>query len=255
MDATSAIAGYAAVVATGTFIWQVYVAQRSRRPDVEVTVLTTNLLAPRNEEKTKSGWVSGVTICVEVRVDNRGAKDVGVATAGLVRQDHPNPRGPLHTTADEVVMKHPGDPVDTIPGTVKPHHALRLLIPRKFAEQRGLDLSREVVGFAYLQTGETVRSKPTVLGQHGTLLPHQGPGARFLQRLRALGARFLRWLRAPGARFLRWLGAFAKHRRRRVTDAEVAAMLAEDDVTDAEDLAMLAEDDREEDDREDTTGH
>ena len=161
------IAGYAAVVATVSLTWQIYSRRRSRRPDVEVTLRSALFPAPVRSDGG-GGAISELVWHVELRVANRGDKEVYVDGGGLELQDR----------SGRTFVKGRLEQPDTIPGTARPHHSLNLYFRNDALEENGIDVYRKLVGFANLATGETVRSKRT------RVRVRPGSVAEFAARLR-----------------------------------------------------------------------
>jgi hypothetical protein len=140
MEATDWIAGYAAVVATAAFGWEVWKTIRARRPPVEVKLsnaLLTFLPDPP--------WAAMVNVL------NHGSQPIRVNSAGFNFQD-----GSGQTV---VIMQPP--PRATIPGVVEPGDAGQTWL--LLDELGPLDPFRPLVAWASLATGQRIDSKPFTL--------------------------------------------------------------------------------------------
>jgi hypothetical protein len=135
------VAGYAAVVGTTSLVWQILSARRARQPGVTVSVMNAIV-----------GYDAVHTVCVKVS-NREGQRAVGVSSAGLDLQDG----------SGRTYVHFRKGPVDSIPGTVEPHHALSAYFEVSALEEAGFDLKRALTGFVNLETGDTVRSEPTTL--------------------------------------------------------------------------------------------
>jgi hypothetical protein len=143
MSAGDAVAIYAALVGTASLAWQIMRARRADNPGVTVTVANAMIgLGDGNADWTLS-----------VKAVNGGGLPVGISGAGLDLQDG---------SGRTFVMAR-GFALDSIPGTVQPRHDATAFFPVTLLEQHGFDLTRPVVGFVNLATGDTIRSKPTTL--------------------------------------------------------------------------------------------
>ena len=177
------MANYAALVGTVSLAWQVLRARRSDRPGITV-LLSNEMLGARAALVPK--------VCV--KAVNGGERPIGVTAAGLELQD-----GRLY---DEMFSRKPAD---TLPGTVQPRHEGNCYFDVDQLEVNGFDLTRPLVGFVNLATGEPgpveadhapqrcrVRSSRTTSGEQGRKRP-----SRYL-KLRRRRDRY--WERGCGLR-------------------------------------------------------
>jgi hypothetical protein len=137
------IAIYAAVVGTASLGWQIMRSRRADRPGVTVNV-----------ENAMIGFTDGnATWTVCVKAINGGEQPVGVNGAGLDLQDG----------SGRTFVLGRLQPLDSIPGTVQPRHEVSAYFPVDVLQQNGFDLTRPIVGFVNLATGDVVRSTPSTL--------------------------------------------------------------------------------------------
>jgi hypothetical protein len=136
-----AVAAYAAVIATASLGWQIYAWRHRQQSRVVVSVrLAISSPAP------------GVTVqAISITATNNSEHAVRVTGAGLDlnRQDG--------------WQFHQAAPIygATLPGVIQPHDAGVAMIDRGGAEREGLDLTKPVVAWVRLATGETINSEPT----------------------------------------------------------------------------------------------
>ena len=142
MSVGDGVAIYAALVGTVSLAWQVLRARRSDRPGITV-LLSNEMLGARAALVPK--------VCV--KAVNGGERPIGVTAAGLELQDGSG------CTYEMFSRK----PADTLPGTVQPRHEGNCYFDVDQLEVNGFDLTRPLVGFVNLATGDRVRSKPTTL--------------------------------------------------------------------------------------------
>ena len=142
MIVTTIISGYAAVVGTASLGWQ---AWRARRADAHGITTSVSFAIVGTSPPVQA-------VCVKA-VNARGARSIGVTSAGLDLQDG---SGGTFVVANM-------EPPTTIPGTVQPGHALEAYLSRNAIDQAGFDLTRPITGFVRLATGEILRSDPTTL--------------------------------------------------------------------------------------------
>lgn len=146
MDATIAIAGYAAIVSTAALGWQVYSWRDQRRSHVAVEARFALAILPDSDPAAK---------VVAIGVANRSDHPVRVTGAGLDLQDDSGYQ--LHTFG-----QFPGA---TLPGVVSPRDSASAFLPLEKVEEEGIDITEPVTAWARLATGELVKSKPTRLTQ------------------------------------------------------------------------------------------
>ena len=135
------IAIYAAVVATGSLVWQIFTWRHKQRSRVEVSVRIA-IAAP----------APGVTQqAISITAANRSEHAVRVTSVGL------------DLNRDDGWQFHQAVPIlgASLPGIVQPHDAGVGMIDRENAEEEGLDLFQPVVAWIRLSTGEICRSNPT----------------------------------------------------------------------------------------------
>lgn len=142
MSIGDVVAGHAALVGTVSVGREVVRAWRSGRSGITVRVLYAML-----------GYTGAAIWTVNVKAGNRGKRPIDVNGVGLELQD-----GSGRTFVS------PGPKlVDTIPGTVEPRHVANYFFEVEALGRAGFDLTRPLVGFVTLATGETIRSEPTTL--------------------------------------------------------------------------------------------
>lgn len=139
MQATGWVAIYAAAVSTASLGWQVWNARRARRPHVEVALSHTVYIPPTGSAES--------TVQIDVR--NRGDIPVQVASVGV------------RTKGRATMLAAPRRGESTLPGEIHPRDAGFTYFPTD--ELSSLDLSRPLVGWALLSTGEHIDSKPMKL--------------------------------------------------------------------------------------------
>jgi hypothetical protein len=137
------IAIYAGVVGTVSLGWQIMRARRADRPGINVTVANAMI----GFTDGNAAW----TVCV--KAINLGEHPVGVQGVGLDLQDG---------SGRTFVLARPHQ-LDSIPSTVDPRHDASAYFPVDVLEQNGFDLTRPLVGFVNLATGDVARSTPTTL--------------------------------------------------------------------------------------------
>jgi len=138
---TTIVAVYAALVATGGLIWQIYIWLQSRKPQVAVEVSIGLPASPEPE-----WWIM-------VKVINRGDYTVNVNSVGFDLQDG--------SGRSLVLINQP--PPATIPGTVAAHDQGFTYIPVSSPNVEILDLYRPLIGWANLATGEHIESTSKTL--------------------------------------------------------------------------------------------
>ena len=138
---TTIVAVYAALVATGGLIWQIYVWLQSRKPQVAVEVSLGLPASPEPE-----WWIM-------VKVINRGDYPVNVSSVGFDLQDG--------SGRSLVLMQQP--PPANIPGHIAAHDQGFTYIPISSHNVELLDLYRPLIGWASLATGEQIKSTPKTL--------------------------------------------------------------------------------------------
>lgn len=141
MTVTTAIAIYAALVATGAAAWPVFQWHHARKSHVTVSVSYGMLAYPD----------APLEDAVIIRAISRTDRQVRVESAGLNAQDG----------SQRVAQSLHMQPGATIPGTIAPHdsgwtYILASELKREF------DFHRPVVAWVALATGERVHSKPAV---------------------------------------------------------------------------------------------
>jgi hypothetical protein len=140
---TTALAIYAAVVATCGVGWQVYTWWHGNRPHVLVTVevgypiASTGPLAPM------------IVITAISRTDH----PIRATNAGIRAESLPGKIG---------WGVHP-HPLSSIPGVIPPHDSAQSFIDLGSVKAQGTDLSKPIRGAVKLSTGEVLWSDPTVL--------------------------------------------------------------------------------------------
>ena len=143
MSATTAIAIYAAAVATGALVWQVGAWLWSRRTRLHVRVQLGFL-----------GLAHGGTVdIVFVTAINRSDHPINVSSAGLEAQDG---------SGGLLIQPYP-NVGSTIPGVVPPRDSGVRNMELRELKRMGFDPYRAVVGRVTTSTGETFRSPPTIL--------------------------------------------------------------------------------------------
>jgi len=143
MDAAGwIVAGYAAVVSTGSLGWQVYSWRLARKNRVEVTVSAALL-----------GMTDGDMIdAVSITVVNRSDHTVRVTGAGVELQDRSGRQ--VHQ-----VREFPGA---TLPGAVASHDSGSTYFLADELKEAGIDIYGPITAWIRLATGEIVRSQPKV---------------------------------------------------------------------------------------------
>jgi hypothetical protein len=142
VEATTVIAGYAAIVATGGLAWQVYSWQHRRGVHVDVKV-RYGIAAP----------IAEAVHMISIEACNRGEHVVRVDGIGLDLQDGSG------STYQQVQKFN----FATLPGSIKPFDAANSFIAVAEAEQAGFDIYEPVTAWVRLATGETIKSAPTRL--------------------------------------------------------------------------------------------
>jgi hypothetical protein len=143
MGAGNIVAIYAAVLATGSVAWQVYVWRHRRRSHVHVEARMA-IIGMTDE---------GTLPAVSVTATNRSDHAVWVAGVGLDLQDGSGRQ--LH-----FAQRFPGA---DLPGVLQPHDSSAALIEQAAVEGEGLSILEPVTAWARLATGELVRFKPRPL--------------------------------------------------------------------------------------------
>lgn len=140
---TVALAIYAAVVATGGFLWQLYQWFHARRPHIFVgTSMSFMHVGP------------DLIDVVAIAVVNRSAYQVRVTSLGIDLQDG----------SGRTLQPYRTEPGSTLPGVVAPQDSGTAYMLRSDVEARGvIDVHEPLTAFANLSTGETHRSKPKIL--------------------------------------------------------------------------------------------
>lgn len=144
MDApTAAIAGYAAVVSTGSLGWQIYTFRQQHRDRVTV-----------NPSFALVGMTDGSTLeVVAIGVTNRSAHPIRVTGVGVDAQDG----------SDRQVHQLQEFPGAELPGTVAPNDSGSTYMVLGELEASGFDIYRPVTAWAQLSTGAQVSSKAKTL--------------------------------------------------------------------------------------------
>jgi hypothetical protein len=132
-----AIAIYAAVVATGALVWQIYAWNHSRKLHLQVLV--------------RRGASDNFGATVRIIAVNRSSYPVRVTAVGF-----DDPRGPaLQTSWTEQW------PESSLPGVVPPHDSRQAAIP--LPDLPPNLLGARVIAWVTTSTGDQVRSSPTNL--------------------------------------------------------------------------------------------
>jgi hypothetical protein len=145
MGSTTAIAIYAAVVATAGVAWQVYTWLRLHGTRVRVTVSNAFLTFPDHLPQVAM-----------ITVRNLGGHPIRVTSAGFDFQDG---------SGRTVVLTQP-PPGASLPGIVQPRDSAETWVEEQHFTSSGIDVFRPLVAWARLATGETFKSKPTTLMRH-----------------------------------------------------------------------------------------
>jgi hypothetical protein len=137
------VAAYAAIVATASLAWQVYAWHHRQQSRVAVSVRLA-VASP----------AAGVTLhAISITATNNSEHPVRVAGVGLDlnRQDgwQFHQPTPIHGA--------------TLPGVIQARDAGVAMVDRATAEGEGLDLTKPVVAWVRLATGETITSEATQL--------------------------------------------------------------------------------------------
>ena len=135
------IAIYAALVATLAVVWQVYTWRLARRPDIVVEL----------ERRDVPGFMVDLLgpFSIAVTVRNRSHLRVHVEDVGLYATDSP---ARVHSIEDR-------DP-DALPRWIAAQGCCDAVISYRDAVDQGIDLSKPLVGYVTMATGERVTSKP-----------------------------------------------------------------------------------------------
>lgn len=145
MSAALVIAGYAAIVASLSLLWQIYLWRHRRRNHVEVSAQIALM-----------GMTDGSSLqVIAVTATNHSEHPVRVTGAGIDLQD--NSGAALH-----IIDPPPGS---TVPGVVQPHDSGQTFVAQGDYEDRGISPYDPVVAWVRLATGELVKSKPATLMQ------------------------------------------------------------------------------------------
>jgi hypothetical protein len=142
---TTALAIYAAVVATAGLIWQIYSWRHRRRTEVEVSVSLGEVHVP-------GLWQSAE--CVMVKAINRSEHPVRWTGAALASQ----------TRRGEWLMPTAFAEGTVLPAVIQPRDSHDVLWEANRLV-KDLDFAKPVTAIAWLAAGEEFRSKPTVLRQ------------------------------------------------------------------------------------------
>ncbi len=142
MDATTAIAVYAAVVATVSGGWQVYTWRRDRQTRIDVSV--TNAFLTFDQGLSPMALITAV---------NRSRHPVRVESMGFDVQDE--------SGRTLVITAQP--PGSTLPGEVRPQDSGKTWIEQAELASRGFDLTRPLAGWVNDATGKRHRSKRVTL--------------------------------------------------------------------------------------------
>lgn len=134
---------YAALVATGSALWQVVTWVLGHRTRVEVQVATGAVLLVGQPALD----------VVIVTAINRSAHPVRVTNVGIDYQDQ----------TDRWLIALGNHPADTMPGVVQPHDSGEAHLSTTDLAARGIDLHKPVVGRVRLATGKPYKSKPRAL--------------------------------------------------------------------------------------------
>ncbi|MGO9960776.1 MAG: hypothetical protein ACLP50_33160 [Solirubrobacteraceae bacterium] len=140
---TTALAIYAAMVATGGIAWQIYTWRHGRRPHIVVTV-----------EMAYPMTLTGPTPPM-------------IAITAISHTNHPVRATNAGIRADSVpgqtawgVRPHP---LSSIPGVIPPHDSAQSFVDAQSLVNQGVDLHQPLCGAVRLSTGEIALSEPTVL--------------------------------------------------------------------------------------------
>lgn len=145
MSAALLVAGYAAIVATLSLLWQIYLWQHRRRSHVEVSAQIALM-----------GMTDGRSLQVmAISATNNSEHSVRITGAGVDLQDQSG--AALH-----IIDPPPGS---TVPGVVQPHDSGQTFVSQGEYEDRGISPYEPVVAWVRLATGELVKSKPAALMQ------------------------------------------------------------------------------------------
>jgi hypothetical protein len=143
VDTAAIIAGYAAVVATGSLGWQVYQWRHRRRSHVEVRVRWGLVAAEPN-----------TVHAIIVTAVNRSEHRVRLTGFGLYLQDG---------SGDHFQQWRPFYGLPTLHGHIEPHDSEAGFLSPTDIETAGIDPHEPVTAWVQLATGETVNSSPTRL--------------------------------------------------------------------------------------------
>lgn len=146
VEATTIIAGYAAIVATSGLAWQVYAWQHRRIAHVDVQV-RYGIAVPLAE----------LVRMISIEASNRGKHVVRVNGVGLDLQ------GDSGGSYQQVRMLD----FAALPGSIESFDAATAFITVTEAERAGFDVFKPITAWVRLATGETMKSAPTRLRSRG----------------------------------------------------------------------------------------
>ena len=142
VEATTFIAGYAAIVATGGLAWQVYAWQHRRKAHVDVQV-RYGIAVP----------LADAVHMISIEARNRSEHVVRVNGVGLDLQ------------GDDQGSYQQVRKLDfaTLPGPIESFDAATAFITVTEAERAGFNVCEPITAWVRLATGETIKSAPTRL--------------------------------------------------------------------------------------------
>jgi hypothetical protein len=140
MSNTTIIAIYAALIATASVAWQIYVWRHRQKTHVEVVV-----------RMALSSPAPGVTqYALTVTAINRSEHAVRVTGVGV---DLPN--------GLQYHQLESGQGDASLPGPIPSHDSAFAMLMREDVEREGLDVYEPITGWVRLSTGKIVTSSPT----------------------------------------------------------------------------------------------
>jgi hypothetical protein len=134
-----ALASYAAIVATLSLAWQVYLWWHRRSSHVKVSLVTT-VIAHRGGEDLQA---------ITIVATNRSEHPVRVTIAGIERHDDSGVHALTFTSPDG----------GTMPGVIQPHDSGEIKIEGEELRKNGVSLYDSIAGWVQLATGELLRSE------------------------------------------------------------------------------------------------
>ena len=140
------IAGYAALVATAAFLWQVYLWRQNQKPRVSVKLSTAIPINP--QVRRGDEWL-------QITVINGNDYSIRVSSAGIYLQDG---------SGRQVVATASYLPMATLPGDIRPHDSgFTYLVRQELEREQLFNPYGPVEAWAILGDDKRVESKAVVL--------------------------------------------------------------------------------------------